>query len=279
MHLYWWALYGQSYDLATISKTEKVYYNDLALDGTDSNGTILTVSKIEWLHDSPDRDYEDYSRASITGWGLIEAIDRRKSITVYGTIKALTSTLFEQKLNEINEYLRENEKSLYIKVDDSYRVGKATCTKVSYPREHYNITFSEFVITFQVLEPYFSKETREENIYESVTTSSYTANFDNNWYAPSEPEYVISFRWSSAVSVISIATNWYTITITKASWVWWAWDQIRVNWETMVVTENGTEIAYDWLITPLPTGNNNVVFTFTGTVECDINVLFDFHYR
>lgn len=279
MHLFWWALYAQSYNLATVTKTEKVYYNDLALDGTDSNGTIMTISKIDGLYDSPDRDYEDYPRASLPWGWLIEAIDRRKPITIYGTVRATTSSLLEQKLNEINKFLRENEKDLYIKVDDVYRVAKATNQKISYPREHYHISFCEFIITFQVLEPYFHKRTREENIYESITTSPYTANFDNNWYAPSFPEYVLSFRGSSAVTVIAIATNWYTITITKSSGSRWAWDQIRVNWKTMVVTENWTEIAYDWLITELPTGNNNVVFTFTGMVECEINILFEFNYR
>lgn len=279
MHLFGWALYGASYNFATVTKTDNVYYNDYSLRWTDSNWSKIIVSRYEWFFDPPDRDYQDYARASIVGGWLIEAIDRKKEVVIYWTISSTTNALFEQKINEINSNLRENEKDLYIKIDDVYRVAKATCKKINYNRDSFNNTFCTFSVVFEVLEPYFYKQTRVENIYATVTTSPYTANFDNSWYAPSEPEYVLSFRWSSAVTVIAIATNWYTITITKSAWSWWSADQIRVNGKTMVVTENGTEIAYDGLITPLPVGNNNVVFTFTGTVECDINILFEFNYR
>lgn len=278
MHLYWWALRWASYALASVNKTDNIYYNDFSLWWTDSNSVRLTVERIEWFFDSPDRDYDDYARASIVGWWLIEAIDRKKTIVISWKIRAPTNSLLESKVNEINKAVRENEKDLYIKVDWTYRVAKATCTKSYFPREWGNNTLVSFELTFQVLEPYFGMETRQENIY-SVTSSPYTANFDNNGYAPSNPEYVISFKWSSAVTVVAIATNWYTITITKSSGSWAVGDQLRINWSTMVVTENWTEIEYDWLITPIETGNNSAVFTFTGTVDCTINVLFDFNYR
>lgn len=278
MHLFGWALWWTSYSLASVTKTDLIYYNDFSLWWTDSNATRMTVERIAWFFDSPDRDYDDYTRSSIVGWWLIEAIDRRKTITISWKVRALTNSLLEQKISEINKFMRENEKDLYIKIDWVYRVAKATCTKTYFPREWGNNTLVDFEITFQVLEPYFWKETRVENIY-SVASSPYTANFDNNWYAPSQPEYVLSFRWSSAVTVVAIATNWYTITITKSSGSRWAGDQLRVNWSTMVVTENWTEIEYDWLITPLSTGNNTTVFTFTGTVDCTANILFDFNYR
>lgn len=278
MHLFGWALRWASYTLASATKTELIYYNDLALDGTDSNGNIMTVSHFDWFFDTPDRDYDDYARSSVVGWWLIEAIDRKKVITVYGVVRWTTNSLFEQKINEVNKALRENEKDLYIRIDWVYRIAKATCTKISYQRNNFNNTFCEFTISFQVLEPYFWKENGVEYIY-SVTSSPYTASFDNNGYAPSNPEYVLSFRWSSAVTVVAIATNWYTITITKSSGSWWAGDQLRVNWSTMVVTENWTEIEYDWLITPLSPGSNTTVFTFTWTVDCTANILFDFNYR
>ncbi len=223
-------------------------------------------------------DYDSYPEVDLrlfeltrNHWGwVLGHYFRKKSITITGTLTHDTAEDLNTLIFEFKKNLRVTEWYLDIKVSWITRRTKATVTTLEMPREHYNITFLPFAVTFETVEPFFYEKNRIGVTYPNIT-SNLTEEVTNLWNIVSNPIFYLLFTSASATNSISVWNGSQTITLSETINTW---DVIKIDWENKTVELNWTEIDYTGTFPELEVWSNSLFFTINGTFDCDITVLY-----
>lgn len=253
-----------------------VQFNDFDLSSLCWNTTWYIIQT--WNELSLDNTIIEEYVSEIIDWGII--IDKR-----YWN-KWVPFTLFIQwssysdlllKIQALKKNLNNKNWILYFTRDWVVYSYTATCSNIVIPDFNKTQDFLENIqLNFIFTSPHWTIEEAE------VTQLSQTTDFEkiitNAWTYKSYPKIILIWKSWSTITDIDIElkkvwlVSWDIITISQLIW---NWDVLIIDYHEKIVTFNWTEIVWSWFLTPLETWSNVFDFTFTGTVNLDIYILYN----
>jgi len=233
---------------------DAIVFNGYSLQNSD---TILTET-IDY-DDLGKMDFNTFDFARNNGGGVNSKYYRGRTVTLRGVIKKSTAVLLNSLIDEVKKNTATTEGYLDITVNDEIRRCKATCTKINFNRQHYNVTFCPFVIVFTILEPFFYRITDESASYVGKT-GTFSEEFTNVGTATTEPILYFIFGTSTVTAITINNPDTTTLAITEAITTG---DVLIVNAKEKTVTLNGTEIDYSGVFPLFEVGSNPFSVTIT----------------
>lgn len=202
------------------------------------NASIITTEIS--FDDLGDVELNSFKFPRDDGGGVLSKYYRGRNITVKVTLKAATADLLSALIDTFKRSIRGTEGYLDIVVAGETRRIKATCTKLTFGRQNYHVTFINAVITFQALEPFFYSVSAQSFQFQAQT-GSFFGEFTNGGSVESNPVLYFIFSATTSVTAMSITAFGKTLTINTSFAVN---DILIINAQTKSITKNDVEIDY-----------------------------------
>jgi hypothetical protein len=237
------------------------------------NGTSLQTNNIHTRsidHESLDTREVQFQRLGARdGAKLVDDTFAPKVIRLSGIIIGSSQSDLEDRIDDLKMAVMGREKNLDIAYVSGTRRYKATCTKYSFSRDYYNITFAGWEAEFTVSDPPFGTPLDTTTIeYSAITQAIGTWETNGTFAGTYRPFPIIKMTVNSETSLGQIAfTNSDTaqqIKVAPASG-YSAGDVLLINTTDYTVTINGTAVDYEGVIPDFVQGGNNFVVSFIGT--------------
>ena len=249
---------------------DDIVYNGYWLQ--NANITVSNISYDNW-HSV---DSETFNNPLTDLWWELNYFFRTKTISLNWYIKSDTAENLNIAIDTFKKVLWENNKDLDIKVNWNIRRAKASCINMDslFDRQHYNITFLNFSITFRVVSEFF-KELQRQTQSLLWYTWTFTEEIVNRWTVKTNPMFGILLN--SATSVTSINITMWNNSITVLD-TYSASDVIQIDCQNKTVKINSIEVDYTWTFPILEVWVNSYTFTIDWTVNFDLNLSYFNNY-
>lgn len=207
-------------------------------------------------------DSDTFDRPLSDGWGELNYFLRERTVTMLGRIKASSKEELNKEIDRFKRSLMQNNKDLDIKVDGTVRIAKATLMNPQslFDRNHYNVTFLPFEITFRVLEKF--QETQRVIKTFTWKTATFIEEQFNSGSAKANPVAILSFSSASWTDEVSLNIEWSEITISESIS---ATDILTIDVDNKQVLLNTIEVDYIWTFPQLNVWNNSYTISVNGT--------------
>lgn len=261
--------YNQSELLSSELITDNIIFNWFGLQ--NDNICISTHNRDKF----PDINLVTYSNPIIDWWAVLNRQYSRKLITFTGTIKSDSAEWLNNLIDLFKLKCSWIESNLDIKINDVYRRSKATVRTLDIQREHYNINFVRFSISFETQDPFFYEISSETITETDITQNSYNiwAVYEPNWV--SYPKIYMIFWVVDSTDEISIQLWDRIISINETVE---DWDVLIFDWVTKSVKIWWVEIDYTGPFPEMKNWLNLFEFSINGTFTVDITLLYRKNY-
>jgi len=219
---------------------------------------------------------DTYNAPRIDWGGVLGYYINGKAINFNLIIKKDTETELNQTIDDIKKKLAVQEWLLEININWEYRVGKANLTALDFNRNFENKTIQSNVnISFTLTNHLYASEW-ESYIELWVTSNSLALDVDNWGTTKCDFKVALVFgAGNSWVDTISIAKDWFTLSISESIS---DWDLLVIDWVEKQVTLNWSDIDFDWPFRQLDVGSNPMTLNINGTVNVDMTILYNKNY-
>lgn len=244
--------------------------DEIVFDWYSLSNNTVKVNKISF-DNSHEVQSETFNRPLSDGWGELNYFLRQKTVTMRGRIKADSKEELYKEIDRFKRSVIQSEKDLDIKVNGVVRRAKASLMNPGsmFDREHYNVTFLPFEITFRVLEK-FQEIQRVIDTYTWMTWTFIEESY-NEGTAKAEPIWILSFSSASGVNSVSMNIWGEEITISDSIS---AGDILTIDTIEKQVLLNSVDIDYIWTFPKLNVWNNSYTITVNGTCNFSFTIYY-----
>lgn len=235
--------------------------------GLQNDTYCINSTNLDWLADV---QIVEFDRPQLNGGFVLNRYYRDKVINFRGSIISDNENWLSQAIDDLKWWLDWVEWYLQMKFGSTYRRIKATVSNIDIPRNHYNINYITFSISFLCKEPFFSEIPLIEKSFLSKTTS-FQDELVNDWTWEVFTKTNVVFNSASGVTSFDMDIEWYSVSITHN---FSAGDILVLDWDTKSVTVNGVEIDYLWVFQELKKGKSIITITINWTFNIDTSILF-----
>lgn len=241
-----------------------VTFNSFNLnDGT--NFKMKTVNR----YNPPNRNvqtlpltFQDNSKVVTSFWGT-------KTITVQGFVFGSSEANLQSNISSALTALAIPESTLAIPFNGLTLNYTATYIPGGddFPRDNFNITFCEYNLTFEAVNPPFGIDTvSNTDTRTGDTAASVSDSLSMGGNVPSKPVIQLDINSATALTTIEFTndTSGESITLTET---FSGGDTVIINTNTKTVTQNGTEIDYSGVFPTFVVGTNNYTIDYTSTAH------------
>lgn len=240
-------------------------YNDLSL--TSDN---IRIAKMSNLEDQADYTRTTYKTARVHGEWHTSFFFDKKTITIEWVLKADSASELENVIKTMKQALFVEQQELRINKSNGDQIRTtASCTGLTFDKQHNTITFLPFTLTFTTISPFFygiSLQT-SEFLSQSASFTDSVTNLTGNF--KSLPQVLVSFGTGlSWVTTISVVIGDKTITVTDT---FVDSDAVLIDCSARDVEINsvgGAEFTGDF--GELEIGETPIEVTVNGTWNADI---------
>jgi len=221
---------------------------------------------------------EEYVSEIIDGWTIIDKRYWNKRVLFNLFIQGSDHNDLINKIQQLKRDLNEKNGKLYITRAWVSYMYTATCSSIVFPDPNPTKDFLDDVqISFIITSPHGNIE--EPEVIQLITeTTDFEKIINNTWTYKSYPKVILIGRVWASITDVNIELKkvweitWNDVFINEAIG---NWDVLIVDYNEKVVTINWTEIPFTWFLTPLEVGNNVFDFTFSGTVDLDVYIIYN----
>lgn len=245
----------------------------IAFDGFGLQNTQIITNSIDF-DDLTTVELNSFKYPRDDGGGVLSKYYRGREIKLTCTIKAASAAAFASVMDDFKKSLRKTEGNLDIYVNDETRRIKATCTKIDFKRQHYNVTFATADVTFQALEPFFYAANAQSFQFQAQS-GSFFGEFTNTGSADSLPALYFIFGAGTAATELQINAFGLSLTIANS---FANNDVLIVDAKNKSVTKNGAEIDYTGQFPKFPPGSCPFQIAMTGTSLLDLTAIVPKNY-
>lgn len=253
-----------------------VQFNDFDLSDFTVWGTGFIVKT--WNELSLENIILEEYVSEIIDWGTI--IDKRywnKRISFKLFIQGSDNADLLSKINALKQNLHSKNGYLYITRNNIVYRYEATCESIIIPSFSSIDDFIDNIeLSFILTSPHSVIE--EPIVWNWTKTADFEKIINNLWTYKSYPKVMIIWKSWCAITDTDIElkkvweTTWNNIFIDQAIT---EWDVLEIDYNAKTINFNQSEIPFTWFLTPLETWLNVFDFTFTGTVNVDVYILYN----
>ncbi len=251
-------------------------FNDIDLLSLQNNPTGFLIKNGNEL--SLDNTIlEEYVSEIIDGWTIIDKRYWNKRVLFNLFIQGSNHNDLIAKIQQLKRDLNEKNGSLYITRAWVSYMYTATCSSIVFPDPKTTEDFLDDVqISFIITSPHGSIE--EPEVIQLTETTDFEKIVNNTWTYKSYPKVILIGRVWASITDVTIElkkvweVTWNDVFIDQAIG---SWDVLIADYNEKVVTINWAEIPFTGFLTPLQTGNNVFDFTFSGTVDLDVYIIYN----
>jgi len=200
---------------------------------------------------------------------------RWRTIELDMLVKAETAWEFNAFLDEVRWKLAKNNVLLQEKINWEYRDILVSTVSLPLNIEYYNITYLEFKVTFEALEPFWYSDKYTSHSFLDMIEDT-QEEITNEWNVEVDPIITYSYKTASGVSFIRVDINWLYIEITHDLV---DSDSVIINCKEKTAKINWVLVDYTWTFPELDNWSNIVNFTSDGDYDVDVNILYQRNYK
>jgi len=247
----------------------------IAFNGYGLQNAGIITSLGDW-DDLANVELNSFNFPRDDGGAVLSKYYRGREIRAKITIKAATAADFQTLLDGFKKGIRTTEGFLDILppgTTETRRI-KATCTKIAFGRQHYNVTYITAEVTFQALEPFFYA-VNAQSLQLQAQSGSFSAELTNDGSADSLPTLYFIFGAGTAATELQINAFGLSLTIPST---YANNDVLIVDSKNKSVTKNGVEIDYTGQFPKFPPGSCPFQIAITGTSLLDLTAIIPKNY-
>lgn len=193
---------------------------------------------------------------------------RGREIRARGSIYKNNGEDLNNELDRIKSVLSVPWQMLAVKVNGEVREATAYCSGITFDRQHYNINFIRYEVTFTITNESWNTRKYQTSSVLWVTTTL-NEEIINLWKYRAKPIIIItlnSVSWSNTLNLILWKFN-ITVNQTFSSS-----NIIQIDREEQRVTINWIDVDYIWMIPSIEIWRNPYTITMNWTYNYDVTV-------
>jgi hypothetical protein len=258
------------YSTTAGSISTRYEYTTVQFNGYDINNVVDITERFEH-NSSPSRSLALYKIARRDGEKLVSAFFARKEIIVTGFIQSTTTAGLETLIDTLKSNFQTISGYLDIEYAGGIRRYDALYSNLVINRDPDHLDWCPFSVTFIV------PSGKGYNIDATVSTYTITASPYSNYFVnlggtDALPILTLTVNSQSGLDSIALNSGSNTLTIART---YNNSDVLVIDFNTWIVTVNGTAVDYTGSFPTWPIGYN--VFTLTLTGSFNISGSFSYH--
>lgn len=267
-------IYNQDVFNFTILSVIDSIEDDIRYNGLGLQNDFIRINKWDW-DNFAEINLSTFSNPVVDGGGVLNRQYSKKQITFRWTMVANTASDLNDLIDLFKLKTSAVEWFLDIKVNGKYRRTRATVVNsVVFDRNHYNITFVPFEITFETQDPFmFLIDNNTVSEFGLQNNSSIEFTYLGN--AVSSPKIYVGFTAAASMDEFSLELNNRIITIDESIS---SGDLLILDGVEKSVILDGVEVDYSGIFPTITNWSNIAKFTGDWTFTADIIILYRENY-